>query len=123
MVRTTAEIPKIIKVWTDAISLQNPKIMTSFYCDNAVLLGTFSTPYEVGKDQIYDYFVDFLTAKKMSCIILEQVCQQVGLVRVSSGVYEFTIDGKITRARFTYTLIPIRGEYKIINHHSSVYEG
>ena len=123
MVRTVTQTPSIIETWANAISLRNPQIMTSFYCQNAVLVGTFSKPFEIDKDEIYKYFVDFLSVKRMSCKILEQVCQQGEVVMTSSGVYEFTIDGETTRARFTYTLIPINGEYKILNHHSSVYDG
>jgi hypothetical protein len=123
MVEVTNEIPSIIKRWAKAISLQKPRLMSNFYCRNAVLVGTYSEPYEVGINQIYKYFTDFLSAKNMSCRIVEQTCQHIGELKVSSGVYEFTANGEIIKARFTYTIIPRNGEDKILNHHSSVYEG
>lgn len=123
MVNVTKDIPTIIQRWANAISKQNPKLMTNFYCRNAVLVGTYSKPYELGANQIYKYFVDFLSAKNMSCKIVEQTCQHIGELKVSSGVYEFTANGDIIKARFTYTIIPRNGQDKILNHHSSVYEG
>ena len=121
MVKLTKKIPKIIQMWANAISSQNPKLMTNFYCENAVLVGTFSKPYEIGKYEIYKYFVDFLSSKDMSCTIIEQTCQYIGQLKVSNGVYEFTANGEIITARFTYTIISRNGEDKILNHHSSQY--
>ena len=60
MVNLSNTVPPLIHKWSKAISLMNPKLMADFYCENAVLVGTYSKPYEIGKPEILKYFQDFL---------------------------------------------------------------
>lgn len=99
--------------------------MADFYAKNAVLVGTFSEPIEIGKGEVLDYFINFLDKANLTCTILSNVNQALfcGLI-ISSGTYLFKYtdkDGKKKRvyARYTYCFKQIKGEYKIINHHSS----
>jgi|ETNvirenome_2_30_1030614.scaffolds.fasta_scaffold00095_9 uncharacterized protein (TIGR02246 family) len=122
MVNLSNTVPPLIHKWSKAISLMNPKLMADFYCENAVLVGTYSKPYEIGKKQILKYFEDFLNNESMTCVINEQTCQKIGNLCVSSGIYTFTINGESIEARFSFVCIPRNGQMKILNHHSSVYE-
>ena len=123
MVNISSETPNLIKLWANAISLRSPKLMSSFYCDKAVWVGTYSKPYELGKNQIFEYFKGFLDNRQMSCKIIEQTCQHNNNVIVSSGVYVFNVNGDEIKARFTYVIINVNGENKILTHNSAEYEG
>ena len=61
MVKLTNQICPLVNKWSKAIKLQSPKLMADFYCEEAVLVGTYSKPYEIGKPEILKYFQDFLT--------------------------------------------------------------
>ncbi len=123
MVKLTNQICPLVNKWSKAIKLQSPKLMADFYCEEAVLVGTYSQPYEIGKPEILKYFQDFLDNESMSCVINEQTAQVVGKLIVSSGIYTFTINGDSIEARFTFVCISKNGQMKILTHNSSVYEG
>lgn len=123
MVKLTNQICPLVNKWSKAIKLQSPKLMADFYCEEAVLVGTYSKPYEIGKAEILKYFQDFLDNDSMSCVINEQTAQVVGNLIVSSGIYTFTINGESIEARFTFVCISKNGQMKILTHNSSVYEG
>ena len=59
----------------------------------------------------------------MSCKIIEQTCQHNNNVIGSSGVYVFNVNGDQIKARFTYVIINVNGENKILTHNSAEYEG
>ena len=123
MVKLTNQTCPLVNKWSKAIKLQSPKLMADFYCEEAVLVGTYSKPYEIGKPEILKYFQDFLDNDSMSCVINEQTAQVVGNLIVSSGIYTFTINGESIEARFTFVCISKNGQMKILTHNSSVYEG
>jgi uncharacterized protein (TIGR02246 family) len=122
MVKLTNQVCPLVHKWSKAIKLRSPKLMADFYCENAVLVGTYSKPYEIGKSQILKYFNDFLSNESMSCVINEQTAQVIGDICVSSGIYTFTINGDSIEARFTFVCIMQNGQMKILTHNSSVYE-
>ena len=69
MVNLSNTVPPLIHKWSKAISLMNPKLMADFYCENAVLVGTYSKPYEIGKKQILKYLMKqkrYIYKKKIS---------------------------------------------------------
>jgi len=119
MVRITTQIPTILRDWATSISANNSNEMVNFYCENAVLVGTYSQPLEVGLKQIREYFEMFLDRKSISCKILDNVNQELSCCMISSGVYEFMVDGEKVVARYSYVFKNINNRMRIVNHHSS----
>ncbi len=119
MVRITTQVPTILSDWANSIRPNNSSEMVNFYSQNAVLVGTYSQPLEVGLKQIRDYFDMFLDRKSISCGILDNVNQELDCCMISSGVYEFRVDGKKVVARYSYVFKKINNRMRIINHHSS----
>ena len=119
MVRITTQIPTILRDWATSISANNSNEMVNFYCENAVLVGTYSQPLEVGLKQIREYFDMFLDRKSISCEILDNVNQELDCCMISSGVYEFRVDGEKVVARYSYVFKKINNRMRIVNHHSS----
>jgi hypothetical protein len=117
----TSTPPRVISAWVQSIGNATPKQMSSFYTNDAILLATYSTLL-TGKQEIYNYFVDFLNKKNMSCRILKNFTQNCsrGGCQISSGIYEFSFTDEnekrqIVVARYSYA---VNGGL-IINHHSS----
>jgi len=119
MVRITRQVPTILNDWASSISPNNSNEMVNFYCRNAVLVGTYSQPLEVGLKQIREYFEMFLDRKSISCKILDNVNQELDCCTISSGVYEFMVDGKKVVARYSYVFKMVNNRLRIVNHHSS----
>jgi len=119
MVRITTQVPTILSDWASSIRPNNSSEMVNFYCQNAVLVGTYSQPLEVGLKQIREYFDMFLDRKSISCEILDNVNQELDCCMISSGVYEFRVDGKKVTARYSYVFKKINNRMRIVNHHSS----
>ena len=69
--------------------------------------------------KIREYFEMFLDRDSISCKILDNVNQELGDVIISSGVYEFKVDGQKVVARYSYVFKMINNRFRIVNHHSS----
>ena len=119
MVKITRQVPTILNDWASSISPNNSNEMVNFYCRNAVLVGTYSQPLEVGLKQIREYFEMFLDRKSISCKILDNVNQELYCCTISSGVYEFMVDCKKVVARYSYVFKRVNNRLRIVNHHSS----
>ena len=52
-------------------------------------------------------------------IVSEHAHESESLV-TNSGLYNFIVDGKTVNARFSFVLIKIQNDWKILSHHSSV---
>jgi hypothetical protein len=61
----------------------------------------------------------FLDRDSISCKILDNVNQEFADVIISSGVYEFKVDGQKVVARYSYVFKMINNRFRIVNHHSS----
>ena len=114
--------PQILIDWASSISTRNPITMTNFYTDNSILLATYEDLC-VGKQEIYDYFIDFLDKPSLKCELQENYNQNDlnSNILISSGIYVFSFldeigEPVIVNARYSYVF---RGN-KIINHHSSL---
>ena len=119
MVRITKQVPTILSDWASSIRANNSSEMVNFYSPNAVLVGTYSQPLEVGIEQIREYFDMFLDRKSISCEILDNINQELECCMISSGVYEFRVDGEKVVARYSYVFKKINNRMRIVNHHSS----
>lgn len=115
------DIIQLFSNWNDAIQTGDPDKVTAMYAEDAVLLPTVSNQVRHNHAEIRDYFVSFL-AKSPSGEINEANPRQLTDDLVSNtGVYTFTFgDGAQVMARYSYLYKCIGGEWKIIEHHSSM---
>jgi len=115
------DIIQLFSDWNDAIQTGDPDKVTAMYAEDAVLLPTVSNQVRHNHAEIRDYFVSFL-AKSPSGEINEANPRQLTDDLVSNtGVYTFTFgDGAQVMARYSYLYKCIGGEWKILEHHSSM---
>ncbi|MGB0379638.1 MAG: SgcJ/EcaC family oxidoreductase [Luminiphilus sp.] len=115
------DIVQLFSNWNDAIQTGDPDKVTAMYAEDAVLLPTVSNQVRHNHSEIRDYFVSFL-AKSPSGEINESNPRQLTDDLVSNtGVYTFTFgDGAQVMARYSYLYKCIGGEWKILEHHSSM---
>lgn len=115
------DIIQLFSNWNDAIQTGDPDKVTAMYAEDAVLLPTVSNQVRHNHAEIRDYFVSFL-AKSPSGEINEANPRQLTDDLVSNtGVYTFTFgDGAQVMARYSYVYKCIGGEWKILEHHSSM---
>ena len=115
------DIVQLFSNWNDAIQTGDPDKVTAMYAEDAVLLPTVSNQVRHNHSEIRDYFVSFL-AKSPSGEINESNPRQLTDDLVSNtGVYTFTFgDGAQVMARYSYLYKCMGGEWKILEHHSSM---
>ena len=115
------DIIQLFSNWNDAIQTGDPDKVTAMYAEDAVLLPTVSNQVRHNHAEIRDYFVSFL-AKSPSGEINESNPRQLTDDLVSNtGVYTLTFgDGAQVMARYSYLYKCIGGEWKILEHHSSM---
>lgn len=116
------KVPNIVKAWCNAISKRSPERMLSFYGKEPVLLATYDTML-IGREELYDYFVEFLDKRNLECELNDNYTQMyIGRdMFVSSGTYTFSFtneDGVFTQVEARYSFVVLGN--KIVNHHSSV---
>lgn len=113
-------IPALFEAWNNALQTRDPKQVTALYAEDAILLPTVSNQVRHNHAEIEDYFVLFC-AKGPQGKIDESNVRVFGDVAINSGVYTFSFDdGAVVQARYTFVYRQIDGEWKIIEHHSSM---
>jgi len=115
----TTKIPRIIQNWANSIANANPVQQANFYSKDAILLATYE-PILIGRNEIYDYFVDLLSKPNIKC----KITQNYSIIDIndiiSSGLYTFSFEdetGDIIEIPARYTFVVKRN--RIIDHHSS----
>ena len=93
--------------------------MTELYHEDGLLLGTFSDIERNGQKLILDYFEDLFTSQVGVEIITKHEFKTESMSTVS-GLYNFEVNGKKIKARFSFVFIKNKLEWKILSHHSSV---
>ena len=106
------------KNWVEKIKTNNVGEIVELYHDDALLLGTFSDIERHGKELIFDYFENLLKSKIDVEIITEHEHKTESII-VSSGFYNFKVDEKKIKARFSFVFVKTKGSWKILSHHSS----
>jgi hypothetical protein len=117
----TNRIPQIIKDWADSIKSRNPIRQTKFYSKDAILLATYE-PILLGRQEIYDYFVDLLSKTNIRCTINENYAQVNLDTIIASGLYTFSFDddNNVTQyVKARYTFVVRAKDNLILDHHSS----
>ena len=110
-----------VQQWLDAVCTHDSQAIVGFYSEDGILVGTVAEKIKRGHKEIKTYFDKFVKKRPCGKIISYQT-QMVNGVSIVSGVYEFNLDGEKVPARFTFVLAKNdMGEFKIINHHSSIF--
>lgn len=110
--------------WGQALTSRDPERITSLYADDAVLLATYQTKAE-GSGEIRSYFDGLTKNEGLTVAFEEQNPRALGPGAASnSGTYTFSFmkDGKKVEvpARFTFLYRKEGGDWRIVEHHSSV---
>ena len=108
-----------IEEWVDSIRSNDPGQVAALYCDDGLLLGTFSSQERKGMKPICNYFEKLLKSEIDVEIITQNIVDFDSLC-VNSGLYNFIVDGKVINARFSFVFKIVNNSWKILSHHSSV---
>ena len=108
----------ILMIWVKKIRSNNASQIAELYHDDGLLLGTFSDIERHGKELILNYFENLLKSKIDVEIITQHEHKTDSLI-VSSGLYNFKVDGKTIKARFSFVFVKTNESWKILSHHSS----
>ncbi|MEV0373720.1 SgcJ/EcaC family oxidoreductase [Streptomyces sp. NPDC050636] len=123
---TEKEIAALFKLWNAALATGDPEAVADRYTPDAVLLPTQSGKVRAGRAEIVDYFGHFLRYKPVGKILESHITVLDDENAIDSGIYEFTLTDEATHqlstvlARYSFTYQLRSGEWKIVNHHSSV---
>ena len=109
----------ILYTWVDKIKSNNANDVANLYHQDGLLLGTFSNFERKGKKQILDYFKQLFSAHIDVEIKTKHIYQTKSLSTVS-GLYNFKVDNKKIRARFSFVFLKVDHNWKIISHYSSL---
>ena len=108
----------LLSIWVEKIRGNNANQVTELYHDDGILLGTFSDIERHGKKLIFNYFENLLRSKIEVEIITRHEYKTDSII-VSSGFYNFKVDAKRIKARFSFVFVNTKGSWKILSHHSS----
>ena len=109
----------VLMIWVEKIKSSKADQVAELYHEDGLLLGTFSDIERHGKELISNYFENLLKSKIDVEIITRHEYKTDSII-VSSGLYNFKVDDKIVRARFSFVFVKTKKSWKILSHHSSV---
>ena len=108
----------LLSIWVEKIRGNNANQVTELYHDDGILLGTFSDIERHGKKLIFNYFENLLRSK-IEVEIITRHEHKTDSIIVSSGFYNFKVDAKRIKARFSFVFVKSKESWKILSHHSS----
>lgn len=118
------EIAALFDRWNATLRSGDPARVAALYADNGVLLPTVSNEVRVGTAAIERYFVDFLKLAPVGTINFREIVKLDEDTAVDAGVYTFDVtkDGKRQQVQARYNFVYERdnGQWRIVNHHSSM---
>jgi len=124
MIKVNNKVPTLILEWANSISKNSDTEMLTYYTKKSILLGTYMDSYTLGLAGIFKYFEMFFRENHfISCEILENTTQVIGRnTKIASGLYLFTTPEAEIEARYSFVIKRMgqKGDWKIINHHSSL---
>lgn len=119
-----AEIAGLFDRWNATIATGDADKVTALYADDGVLEPTVSNQVRTTPAEIKDYFVKFLKLNPVAVINFREIRVLDSDSAIDTGVYTFSLtkDGKVEKvqARYTFVYKKVNGEWKIMNHHSSM---
>lgn len=118
------EIAGLFDRWNKALQTGDSETVTRLYAKDAILQPTVSNKVRTSHDEIKDYFDHFLKLKPVGVINFREIRRMNENKAVDTGVYTFTLtaaDGSKSQvqARYTFLYMKVKGEWLILNHHSS----
>jgi len=114
------------ELWANAGNTGNAETIVALYANDAVFWGTSLKTVTKGRNGIKAYFeAAFSRFPGLHSTIEDVVVQNFGDIATSTGIAKFSniVDGKAqwtAFARFTFTYAKRNGDWKIVNHHSSI---
>ena len=109
----------ILQTWIENIKSNDANKVADLYHRKGLLLGTFSNIERRGKNLILDYFNNLLKSQVDVEIITKHEYQSESIA-TASGFYNFILNGKKIKARFSFVFLKTKKKWKILSHHSSV---
>ena len=110
---------KLLNTWVEKIKSNNANDVANLYHQDGLLLGTFSRSERKGKEQILDYFINLFNSQ-IDVEIATKHAYETNSLSTISGLYNFTVDGKKVKARFSFVFLKSNHKWEIISHHSSL---
>ena len=109
----------LLQIWVKKIKINDAKQVAELYHENGLLLGTFSDIERKGKKLILDYFRNLFISRVDVEIITKHEFKAESTFTVS-GFYNFLVNDKEIKARFSFVFLKSKENWKILSHHSSV---
>ena len=109
----------VLQNWVKKIRTNDANQVAELYHDDGLLLGTFSNKERHGKSLILKYFKKLLKSK-VDVEIITQHVHKTNTILVSSGLYNFIVNGITIKARYTFVFSKNKNNWKILSHHSSL---
>jgi hypothetical protein len=117
----------LLRKWEVCLNNEDLDGIVNLYTDNAVLWGTFSDIIRDNHSLIREYFEALFLKDNLKVKFGESNLRSFGQAAIYSGEYEFSYkDDKEVKcpARFSFVFYRNKdGEYRIIDHHSSLVPG
>ena len=110
---------KLLDIWAKKIKTNNANQVAKLYHKDGLLLGTFSNIERNSRELIFEYFENLFTSKIDVEIItkFEHVAESISTV---AGFYDFTVNDKKIKERFTFVFLRNKERWEILSHHSSL---
>ena len=109
----------LLQIWVKKIKINDAKQVAELYHESGLLLGTFSDIERKGKKLMLDYFKN-LFISKVDVEIITQHEFKADTISSISGLYNFLVNDREIRARFSFVFLKNKEDWKILSHHSSV---
>ena len=109
----------LLQIWVKKIKINDAKQVAELYHESGLLLGTFSDIERKGKKLILDYFRNLFISRVDVEIITKHEFKAESISAVS-GLYNFLVNDREIRARFSFVFLKNKEDWKILSHHSSV---
>ena len=125
MTLVTKSAEQEVERWFRALETGNPEHLIALYAEDSLLLPTLRGDVRIGHQPIRNYFVEVFLPRNPIGRMVELHSRLIGEYAVNSGLYEFEVDGgetgrRTAEARFTFVYQWRDGDWKIIEHHSSL---
>lgn len=118
------DLSEALNRWGEALATRDPMRISLLYAPQAILLGTFSRTNRDTPELIRNYFEGFSQLDDLSVKFLDVKTRDYQELATASGIYQFSWSEPerrvTTQARFTFVFQKYKGEWRIVEHHSSV---
>ena len=118
---------QVLNNWEQCLNSGDLQGIVNLYSTDAVLWGTFSKVIRNNHKLIKEYFDGLFKKKQLKVQFNSQYSRSYSDVYIYSGEYEFSFmeDEKVCiPARYTIVVYENNtGEFKIVEHHSSLFPG